>query len=274
MDWLRWWHGTVTDPKFQWVARKSGQGLGNVLAVWAALLECASNATQCNEDATRGNVASFDCNDFDVLLGLEDGDVQKIYDAMTQKKLIENDRLSQWEARQPKREDAGNPSTGALSSTERSRLYREKQRKNEIDATQCNAMQRNATQCNDREEESRLELTSTTTNVVVVGNDVANACPHQEIISLYHGLVPVGTRVRIWNGTRSKHLQARWREDAKRQDLLWWKKFFEYVSQSEFLTGQTPPARDRDPFVVSLDWLVNPQNFAKVIEGRYNKGNS
>lgn len=154
MDWFRWWHGTVTDPKFQWVSRRSGQPLTTVIAVWACLLECASNATQCNADATRGDVASFDCNDFDVLLGLEDGRVQKVWDAMVEKNLIVDGRISGWENRQPKREDSGNPSTGALSSTERSRLHRERKKHDE---TQGDDMKRNATQCNDREDKSREE---------------------------------------------------------------------------------------------------------------------
>jgi len=89
---------------------------------------------------------------------------------------------------------------------------------------------------------------------------------------MYHEFLPVGTHVRVWNGTRSKHLQARWRESTKRQNLDWWKRFFEYVAQSEFLTGRAPAAQGRDPFVVGLDWLVNPQNFAKVIEGKYHRG--
>lgn len=152
MDWFRWWHGTVTDPKFQWVARKSGQPLAAVIAVWAALLECASTATQCNADATRGNVASFDCNDWDVALNLEDGSVSKIFGAMEQKTLIDEKRIVAWESRQPKREDTGNPNTGALSSTERSRLYREKLKR---DATNGNEAQRNATAGNDRLEKRR-----------------------------------------------------------------------------------------------------------------------
>lgn len=154
MDWFRWWHGTVTDPKFQWVARKSGQPLAAVIAVWAALLECASTATQCNADATRGNVASFDCNDWDVALNLEDGSVSKIFGAMEQKTLIDEKRIVAWESRQPKREDAGNPNTGALSSTERSRLYREKLKR---EATTSNEVQRNATVGNDRVEKIREE---------------------------------------------------------------------------------------------------------------------
>lgn len=123
-------------------------------------------------------------------------------------------------------------------------------------------------------EKRREDSKPTTPNGVVVGNDVANACPHQEIVALYHELVPVGTRVRVWTGTRVKHLQARWRESGKRQNLEWWRKFFDYVSQSEFLTGRAPAAQGRDPFVVSLDWLVNPSNFAKVIEGKYHGASS
>lgn len=99
----------------------------------------------------------------------------------------------------------------------------------------------------------------------------APPCPHQEIIALYHELLPTGTQVRVWNDTREKALQARWREDAKRQDLEWWRRFFAYVAESEFLTGQTQPANGRDPFVVSLDWLISPQNFAKTIEGKYHR---
>jgi hypothetical protein len=158
MDWFRWWHGTVTDPKFQWVARRSGQSLAAVIAVWAALLECASTATQGNADATRGNVASFDCNDWDVALNLEDGSVLKIFTAMEQKTLIEEKKIVAWEKRQPKREDTGNPNTGALSSTERSRLRREKLKR---EATECNDVQRDATLGNDREEESREEKKET-----------------------------------------------------------------------------------------------------------------
>jgi len=155
VDWLRWWHGTVTDPKFQWVARRSKQNSATVIAVWACLLECASNATQCNADATRGNVASFDCNDWDVALGLDDGVVKRIYDAMVEKGLIADDRITQWEQRQPKREDSGNPNTGALSSTERSRRHRDAKRRGATDATE---MQRDATQGNDRLDKSREDI--------------------------------------------------------------------------------------------------------------------
>lgn len=42
IDWFRWHHGSVTDPKFQLVARKAGVSLTDVIAVWAFVLEKAS----------------------------------------------------------------------------------------------------------------------------------------------------------------------------------------------------------------------------------------
>lgn len=187
MDWFRWWHGTVTDPKFQWVSRRCGLPLAQVIAVWACLLECASTATQGNADATRGNVASFDCNDYDVLLGLDDGQVEKILTAMRDKKLIVDGRIAGWDGRQPKREDSGNPNTGALSSTERSRNYREKKR---LEETQCNAEQRNATQSNDRREEIREETNTHTPSAtaqisIVLRKHSISANPsHPSVIAL------------------------------------------------------------------------------------------
>lgn len=98
--------------------------------------------------------------------------------------------------------------------------------------------------------------------------DVADPCPQQEIIALYHRLLPTGRQVREWTPARSQALRARWREKAKRQNLEWWERFFAYVAESDFLTGKvhTP---GRKPFELSLDWLVKAENMAKVIEGAY-----
>jgi uncharacterized protein YdaU (DUF1376 family) len=99
------------------------------------------------------------------------------------------------------------------------------------------------------------------------------SCPHEQIIGLYHELLPMGrtVNVKLWNGTRAKHLQARWREDKERQTLDWWRKFFGYCAESAFLTGKVPPRQGREPFQVSLDWLISPDNFVKVHEGVYNR---
>ena len=153
-DWLRLWHGTVTDTKFLWVARRSGARFGDVMAVWLALLEEASQADD------RGDVSGFDAESFDCLLGADDGETLRIMQAMGAKGLIGEDvRLAGWERRQPEREDLGNPSTGAMSAAERKRLQRqrEKERDTSPDVTPCHDESRPVTPCHDRVDESRGE---------------------------------------------------------------------------------------------------------------------
>ncbi|MEO8964508.1 MAG: hypothetical protein ABI370_07545 [Gammaproteobacteria bacterium] len=94
-------------------------------------------------------------------------------------------------------------------------------------------------------------------------------CPHQEIINLYHTALPMCPPVRAWNKTRQGLLRQRWNENLKHQTLEWWKNYFEYVKQSEFLTGRSTGRTDKPPFVANLEWLVRPSNFVKVIEGNY-----
>lgn len=93
-------------------------------------------------------------------------------------------------------------------------------------------------------------------------------CPHDRIIALYHETLPELRRIREWNETRRRLLQRRWAEQPERQDLAWWRRFFEYVRTSKFLMGQTV-GRDGRPFDCDLEWLVKPTNFAKVVEGKY-----
>lgn len=104
----------------------------------------------------------------------------------------------------------------------------------------------------------------------VVAGKPTDACPHQEIIDLYHRILPMGRQVRVWNEARRAKLRARWREDAKRQSVDWWERFFRYIAESEFLTGQTTTT-GRPPFEIDLEWIVTPANLVKVIEGKYHR---
>jgi hypothetical protein len=101
------------------------------------------------------------------------------------------------------------------------------------------------------------------------GEGREDACPHDAIIAAYHEALPMCPKVRSWTDKRRESLRARWREDAKRQSLDYWQRFFAHVAASPFLVGEGPSREDRAPFIASLDWLVLPENFAKVIEGRY-----
>lgn len=99
-------------------------------------------------------------------------------------------------------------------------------------------------------------------------------CPHNEIIALYHEVLFMLPKVIIWNKTRRSYLQQRWRENANHQNIEHWRKFFEHVRESPFLTGQTEGRDGKPSFTADLEWLIKPNNFAKVIEGKYHGGRS
>lgn len=117
-----------------------------------------------------------------------------------------------------------------------------------------------------REEKRREEER----DMVKTAPAVVDSCPQQQIIDLYHQTLPTGRQIREWTPARATALRNRWRESQKRQSLDWWQRFFTYCSTSPFLTGQvTTPGRK--PFELSLDWLIKPENMAKVIEGAYHE---
>ena len=146
MDWLRWHHGSTTDPKFALVAKRAGVRLPDVLAVWAHLLEAASQADE------RGRFGSIDCEAVDLLFGLDDGGTAGILSEMDARGLTSDGWISAWAKRQPKREREDD------SSTERVRAYRQRQRESagvSDDETPCNTTQRHETP---RGEESRGDI--------------------------------------------------------------------------------------------------------------------
>ena len=104
--------------------------------------------------------------------------------------------------------------------------------------------------------------------LTLVSDNGRKACPHREIVALYHDCLPELRRVREWNPTRQKLLARRWAESPERQAVEWWRGFFGYVRRSPFLMGRTT-GRDGRPFDCDLEWLIRPTNFAKVVEGKY-----
>ncbi|HTD04192.1 hypothetical protein [Undibacterium sp.] len=96
----------------------------------------------------------------------------------------------------------------------------------------------------------------------------ATACPHQEIIALYHELLPQCPRVRDWTHGRARQLRSRWNEDPSRQNLAYWRTFFEYVAGCAFLTGKSQLPGKR-PFIADLEWMTKAINFTKIREQQY-----
>jgi hypothetical protein len=101
--------------------------------------------------------------------------------------------------------------------------------------------------------------------VVPIRPDIPD-CPHQEIVALYHEILPTLTQMRRWDGVRAKQLTARWREDPKHRSLDYWRGFFGYVAGSDFLMGRATR------WSADLEWLTKQANFTKVIEGKYENG--
>ncbi len=90
---------------------------------------------------------------------------------------------------------------------------------------------------------------------------------HQQVIDLYHEICPGLPSVKGWSVQRRQALEARIAErlaDGRAADTLeYWRQFFGQVADSDFLSGRS------NGFRASLEWLLAPRNFLKVIEGNY-----
>lgn len=104
-------------------------------------------------------------------------------------------------------------------------------------------------------------------------------CPHRSILELFGKHLPMlpQPKPELWTGQRAKHLAARWKwlltatkrggeryATTEAEALDWLERFFAYVAGSDFLTGRSGRFTNCD-----LGWLVNEENFAKVVQGNY-----
>jgi hypothetical protein len=70
--------------------------------------------------------------------------------------------------------------------------------------------------------------------------------------------------------TRRGYIRQRWLDGLP--DLENWQNFFDWIAQSDFLMGRSPATNGRPPFRASLEWVCRPENYAKILEGRYHHG--
>lgn len=133
-SWFRLWHDFTIDPKWRAIAHLSDKPLHMVQAIAVFLMSDAS----CNEmqrGATKCNALTVAC-----ATGCNEADVASVLQAM-QGIILDGNKFINWEKRQPKREREQIQGSTALSSTERSRLRRERLKDATAtdDATPCNA---------------------------------------------------------------------------------------------------------------------------------------
>jgi hypothetical protein len=259
-QWLRLWHDMPTDPKWRTVAKVSGQRIGDVMAVYLHLLVCASNATE------RGRTHSFNCEDVASALDIETEQVALIVDAM-QGRVLDGDMVAGWEKRQSAREDG---------SAERAKAWREAQKASKnADRTQANAAERNQTPDKDKSREEEKEEP----NGSVARGDRYPACPHDEIVSLYHEVLPSLPRVRLTTEPRKRALKAFWgwvftskksdgnpRAVTVDQALTWIRGYFDRANSNDFLMGRGHRSNDHANWQCDFDFLLTEKGKKHVIE--------
>lgn len=145
IDWFRWHHGSVTDPKFQLIAKKAGASLPDVLAVWAYILESASAS-----DA-RGSFSDIDAEALDCLFSFPDGRTADILAMLGTRGLISGNTITAWEKRQPKRERED------VTAADRKRAQRERDKAKACDIEEVTPSHATSHQFTPREEERREE---------------------------------------------------------------------------------------------------------------------
>ncbi len=107
-------------------------------------------------------------------------------------------------------------------------------------------------------------------------------CPAEEIIALYHEMMPDNPKVKVLNAARRSAIRARWREAASltckpfgysnRQDgLKAWRDFFAVCNESDFLIGRSAPRPGYVPFIADIDFIMSPSGFARILENKYHR---
>ena len=109
---------------------------------------------------------------------------------------------------------------------------------------------------------------ATSVGVITAPKGRADPCPYQAIADLWNETCGAAglPRCEKLTETRRRHVKARWCNGLG--ELPGWGKFFRYILESDFLAGRAP-TRGRAPFRASFDWVVKPENYAKIYEGRY-----
>lgn len=176
------------------------------------------------------------------------------------------------------------------SSAARTKAYRDRKRDKNVTShvTERDALEQNRTDTeqNRTEEPTSVGLSAADGDAATgddAGDDVADGqdllgklpkrppvpnCPHMDIVDLYHEVLPELAPVRVWEADRQELLRSRWKGAPERQSLDWWREFFTSVREMPFLMGERT-GRDDRAFACTLEWLVRPKNFAKVLEGNY-----
>lgn len=122
MDWFRAWAGVSTDPKYLIVMRNTGADGAQVLGIWVALMDHASQARP------RGSIEQFDLETYAAFASIAPERVRGVIEALgpdgpLSRPLHDGARLAAWSKRQPTSTD-----TTAAERMRRSRAKKKAQK--------------------------------------------------------------------------------------------------------------------------------------------------
>lgn len=200
-----------------------------------------------------------------VKLGLDQRELDEVARRLAEVDLIDSVTLQplSWDTRQFESD----------SSTERVRAYRERRKRNgnvTVTPQETETDTDTDTEIAVSSVSSDEETTETTRQNSPQTASVLPRVPFTKIVDLYHATLPMLPRVEKLTDTRKGYIRQRWREDLP--TLEHWENFFDFVSQSKFLTGRVPGANGKPPFRADIEWLCRPTNFTKIAEEKYHRG--
>lgn len=115
-------------------------------------------------------------------------------------------------------------------------------------------------------QETRLETeTETETDIRQPGPKTSGPTP-ADLMALWNKKAhPNLPRAKFLTEARKRHARARLTEHS---DQKFWDDLIVLVNNSPLLRG------DKGPWKASFDWVLNPQNLAKILEGNYSEKRS
>lgn len=132
----------------------------------------------------------------------------------------------------------------------------------------------------DLQQDLPITETGTETGTETENGEADNTAPQKvtmdqvrKLALLFNKQLPDHPQVNIEklsdNPTRVKHVKARL---VANPDGEFWPRVFEEIKLSDWLSGKVSGSDGRKPFKVTFDWMINPANLIKIIEGNYRNG--
>jgi hypothetical protein len=104
-------------------------------------------------------------------------------------------------------------------------------------------------------------------------------CPYEDIVAIYHELLPEFAGVRVMDDGRKKVIRECWqwiltsskadhtrRAETPEQALDWLRQFFERARDNDFLMGRTPRAEKHKKWKPDIEYLLKPAGIKQVLE--------